>query len=76
MADKKNPHYVLGIAMEMLDPSLADFPCHQVLYDKNIFSRMLDQNYHLKDERVCWGGEGQAVPTLVGSSRSLKQRKS
>ena len=32
-------------------------------------------NYHLKDERVCWGGEGQAVLTLVGSSRSLKAKK-
>ena len=32
--------------------------------------------FHLKDDRVCWGGEGQAVPTLVGSSRSLKWKYS
>ena len=36
---------------------------------------IVTSNVHLRDERVCWGGEGQAALTLVGSSRSLKAKK-
>ena len=67
--------------MEMLGLFLDDFPYLigfyiATAYDKKMLLESID-SYHnrsnnLSDERVCWGGEGQAVPTLVGSSRSLR----
>ena len=54
--------------MEMLGLFLDDFP---YFIARSIDSYQKRSN-NLSDERVCWGGEGQAVPTLVGSSRSLR----
>ena len=66
--------------MEMLVLFWDDFPYLIGLYVATMTKKMLlesidsyqKRSNNLSDERVCWGGEGQAVPTLVGSSRSLR----
>ena len=66
--------------MGMLGLFLDDFPYligyHIVTMIKKMLLESIDsyqkRSNNLSDERVCWGGEGQAVPTLVGSSRSLR----